>query len=190
MIPTDFAWRFELMEVLPISIIVGYACASLKGRALSLLLLVLLVSPLAFLGFQNATSLTPTISVQGYSDLQKMASMVGNESVLMTQGGGVAYWPEYVLGLPLVSNATTWMQDGYTVYVLVGGQGGSGPGNLLPGVGVVQGLPAQQGGPGGNPDDGAPSGQGPQSGGSSQTINTSNLTLVYRGSVYSLYAYG
>jgi len=189
-IPSDFAWRFEAMEFIPVSIIVGYALASLKGRGLVVLALIILLSPLALLGYQTATSLSPTVSVQGYSELEKMATVVGNRSVLIIEGGGMAYWPQYVLGLPVVTNATQWLGKGYTVYVLVGSQGGAGPGNSGTGAPAAQGPPNQQPSDGGaGPGVGGPGGQGSLPGVSTPGLNTANLTLVYQGSVYSLYKY-
>jgi len=191
-IPTDFAWRLELMEFLPVSFIIGYACASLNGKLLRILVLLLLVGPLAFLGYQNAVSLAPTITAQGYADLKSMSTLVSDHSVLVTQGAGTAYWPQYLLGLPVESNSTAWLQAGYNVYLLVGSQGQQGQGNMGQGASALRGQPDQQA-PGGQDalpglDGSGP--QGPQTGGSSAALDTSNMTVVYQGTIYSLYKLG
>lgn len=134
-VPADFAWRFQLMELLPISVVAGYACASVNTKALRILVL-LLVSPVALLGYQDAASLTPTISSQGYSEISAMAALASSHSVLLVQGTGVnAYWPEYLLGLPVVSNATTWLCAGYSAYLVVGSQGLVAQGPVGPALG-------------------------------------------------------
>ena len=156
--------------------------------------LFLLVSPLAFVGFQSATSLTPTISAQGYADLKSMAALVSDHSVLVTQGAGMAYWPQYLLGLPVVSNSTAWLQAGYNVYVLVGsgqqgqqglanpGQGAPTPGSqpTRPSPGDGNALPGLDG----------PRAQGLPIGGSQTAVDIANMTVVYQGTVYSLYELG
>jgi 4-amino-4-deoxy-L-arabinose transferase-like glycosyltransferase len=197
-IPTDFAWRFQLMEFLPVSIIIGYACARINRNNWPILAAFILVAPVALLGFQTATTLTPMISTQQYADLQHMATLVStNNPVLVVQGIGMDYWPEFILNLPVVSNSTTWLQNGYNVYLLVATQGQPGaPNNNA-------NSPGGMGTPNNNqtlPGGGAPNQLGPPSmpiGGSFppqnpgtsglQTGSVSNATLLYSGATYSLY---
>jgi len=204
-IPTDFAWRFQLMEFISIAIIISYAVSALvrlNQKGWAVLGLVLLLAPVAFVGYQTATSLSPTISSQQYADLTQMASAVDrNNSVLVVQNSmGMAYWPEFLLDLPVVSNSTLWQEKGYTVYVLVGqtgqqsmsntgGQGGFGGGNPPQGGDFNTGGFSQQGNPGSIQNTGPPQnmGQGVSDGQSNNSISLTNATLVYSGSSYSLY---
>jgi hypothetical protein len=202
-IPNDYAWRFQLMEFLPASIIVGYACAMIKRRDTLVLAAFLLIVPVALTGFNTASNFSPTISQQSYNDLQTMASKISStNSMLLVQGGGVAYWPQYILGLPIVSNSTQWLQKGYSVYLLVGSDqggrqngngfnggvpGGNGGGFAGPG-GVGPGQ--QNGSPGGFNNGGSTNGglpiNSPQNQGGT-TIDASNATVIYSGQSYTLY---
>ncbi len=200
-IPSDFAWRFQLMEFLPASIIIGYAFAKIKRRDLLVLAAFILIVPVAVVGFQSASALTPTISQQSYAGLVHMSTLVSTQnSVLLIEGGGMAYWPEYILNLPVVSNSSLWLQKGYTVYVLTGGQGlggiqngpnnGFSSGTAGPGTGNFGGPGAlgQQGGMQGVPSGGASLGGGPQNQSfANQTYDLSNATVVYKGNSYTLY---
>lgn len=201
MIPSDFAWRFELMELIPVSIITGFAFARINGKKpLAALAVLILIVPLAFAGFQTGTALTPSISQQAYSDLVHMSTLVStNHSVLIVNGGGgnAAYWPEYVLNLQLASNSTLWLQKGYTVYELVGGQGmgmGGAPNGLNGGFGGgpnagnfgAPGAPGQQNNMQGIPSGGAFPNGAPEN----PSLNLTNATVVYSGNTYTLYKLG
>ena len=180
-----------MMEFLPVSSIIGYACARVNRGTLSILAMFLLVSPMALLGFQSAIALTPTISTQAYADLQYMASLVSDHSVLVVQGMGVAYWPEYILNLPVVSNSTNWLQDGYDVYLLLGYQGQQIMANGVPNPQIRQGRQDPPGMPSGWPGVQSPlpddqDSRNPNEG-FSQNLDISNATLLYKGTVYSLY---
>jgi hypothetical protein len=64
-IPADFAWRFELMEFISVAVIVGYACATLmrlNKKVYAVLAMVALLLPVAIVGYQTASSFTPTIT--------------------------------------------------------------------------------------------------------------------------------
>jgi 4-amino-4-deoxy-L-arabinose transferase-like glycosyltransferase len=202
-IPADFAWRFQLMEFLSVAIIGGYTCSALlriNRRDLAIVAMIAMLLPVAFVGYQTAVSFSPTISSQGYTDLQQMASSITKEnSVLLVQGSGgtMAYWPEYLLGLEVVSNSSLYLEQGYNVYVLVGSQAQTGMlGNNFsgpPGMGGNAGL-GGFGGPGGllSPptQGGMPNGGGFQNGGqnsANSAVSLTNATLVYSGTVYSLY---
>lgn len=182
-IPADFGWRFELMEFIPVAVIVGYAYAALtrlNKKEYAVIAIVILLLPVALVGYQTASSFTPTISSQQYSDLNQMATQVSrNNSVLFIQNGGMsAYWPEAILNLQAVTNASVWQAKGYSVYVLEGSQNGSnfGPPNGNQGPNVFQG--------------GAPPNLQQGSGRSNSNISLANATLVYSGSAYSLYKLG
>lgn len=186
-IPADFAWRFELMEFISVAVIVGYTCAALtrlNKKDYAVLAMVALLVPVAFVGYQTASSFTPTITSQQYSDLNQMAHQVSaNNSVLFIQNGGMsAYWSEAILNLQAVTNASIWQAKGYNVYVLEGSQvgfGGNG-GNFGPPSGPDnQGPNVFQGG--------APPNLQQGSGRSTGNISLANATLVYSGSAYSLY---
>lgn len=178
-IPMDFAWRFELMEFISVAVIVGYACAALtrlNKKVYAVLAMVALLAPVAIVGYQTASSFTPTITSQQYSDLNQMASEISrNNSVLVIQNGGMsAYWPEAILNMQAVTNASTWQNRGYSVYVLEGSQnGGFGPSNGNQGPSVYQG--------------GAPPNLQQGTGRTTNNISLTNATLVYSGSAYSLY---
>jgi len=207
-IPSDYAWRFQLMEFIPVSVIVGYACARISRRDLRVLAVIALILPVVALGFQTATTLTPTISTQEYADLQKMATLVSsNNSALLVQGMGMPYWPEFILNLPVVTNSTIWLQSGYNVYVLVTLQGQPGTPNQNPNTSGgasgggspsfsafngtnsgQQGPPFSQGPPG-IPNGGNLPNSGPQNPTveNNQNLNLTNATLIYTGTAFSLY---
>lgn len=183
-IPADFAWRFELMEFISVAVIVAYACAALtrlNKKKYAVLAMVALLLPFAIVGYQTASSFTPTISSQQYNDLNQMATQISaNNSVIFIQNGGMsAYWPEAILNLQAVTNSTYWLTKGYNVYVLEGSQGANA-GNLgLPNGSGNQGPSVFQGG--------APPNLQQGSGRSTNNITLTNATLVYSGSAYSLY---
>jgi hypothetical protein len=187
-IPADFAWRFELMEFISVAVIVGYACAALtklNKKGYAVLAMVVLLAPVAFVGYQTASSFSPTISSQQYSDLNQMVTQVSaNNSVLFIQNGGMsAYWPEAILNLQAVTNASIWQAKGYNVYVLEGSQNA-----FLPGNGGNFGPPNGLGNQGPNVfQGGAPPNLQQGSGRSTDNISLANATLVYSGSAYSLY---
>lgn len=199
-IPSDFAWRFELMELIPVSIITGYAFAAIRGKEelLTALAVLVLIVPVAVVGFQSGTTLTPSISQQAYADLVHMSTLVStNHAVLLVNAAGAnsEYWPEYVLNLQVVSNSTTWLQKGYTVYELVGGQSQGGAQNTLNGGfgggpnGSNPGAPGQQNNIPGTPGGGAPT-NGATGNQNAETLNLTNATLVYSGNTYTLYKLG
>jgi hypothetical protein len=197
-IPTAYAWRFQVMEFLPVAVIMGYACSvltRLNRKQLAIGLMVLMLVPVAYIGYQQAVMMSPTISSTAYNELTQMASSISTDNaVLLIQGsrGNDVYWPEAILNLKAVSNATTYQQQGYTVYVLVGSSQSGGMGNR-PGVPTNTN---NNGGFGGQGGFGGPSQGGFQGeGGSQQNSNTNttnstllaNATVVYNGSAYSLY---
>lgn len=166
-IPSDFAWRFELMELIPTSIITGFAFERIKeNEVLPIFAVFLIILPVAVVGFQTGTSLTPTITQQEYSDLVHMSTLVShNNSVLIVNAGGAnaEYWPQYVLNLRVVSNSTPWLQKGYIVYELVSGESQGGPQNFQNAVAGNQNV---------------------------ENLNSTNATVVYSGSTYTLYKLG
>jgi len=103
------------MEFLPVSIIIGYACAHLNRKDLPLLAVFILLVPVALVGFQSANSPTPTISTQQYSELQHMATLVSsNNSVLVVQGNGYGLLArvssQSSTGLKFDCLASEWLQ--------------------------------------------------------------------------------
>lgn len=199
-IPTAYAWRFQVMEFLPVSVIIGYACSvltRLNRKQLAVGLMLLMLVPVAYVGYQKAVTMSPTISSEAYSELTHMASSISRDnSVLVIQGSGNAvYWPEAILNLQVVSNATVWQEQGYTVYVLVGsGQNIGGNSAGVPtntnGTGGFAGQggfgPGQQGQGGGFPSGGQQNSSS-GNGSTSTTTTLTNATVVYSGTSYSLY---
>jgi 4-amino-4-deoxy-L-arabinose transferase-like glycosyltransferase len=192
-IPSEFVSRFQFMEFLPAAIIVGYALTKIKRKDLLALATVALVLPVIVVGFQSANASTPSISPQAYADLQRMATLISsNNSVMVVESMGPApYWPQYVLGLPAVSNASTWLHDGYNVYVLVGRM--QTPNNQ-PNF-QDYGFPPFQAGPNGRPQapflqptqPRLPGGNAAQQNPQGANADLSNATLLYNGNTYDLY---
>ena len=95
----------------------------------------------------------------------------------------MAYWSEFILNHPVVSNSTIWLQAGYDVYMAVGSEGPQGRTNG--GLGPASG----QGNPPPTPDAVSPRGQGPPNidDGTLRDVGNPTGTLLYKGTVYSLY---
>jgi len=100
-IPQQWLWRFMLMEFIPISFIVGYGVSKIKmeSKVMAAIFLIIIIFPVVIQGLgaarPRARYMSPTISEEGYHELEAIAGIIPSDSVVVVDPS-VMYWVEYV----------------------------------------------------------------------------------------------
>ena len=95
-IPTNFLWRFALVQFYQGSIVIGGIFSRLRvEKALALTLLVIVASPYVIDFYFGRNMVRPIISMKDYHDLEHLISQVpeGSTVIAMTHA---FYWVEYI----------------------------------------------------------------------------------------------
>lgn len=98
----EWAWRFLLMEFVPVSIVAGITLSATRERQASLALAILIVSPIVLQALQATYTVRPSITKEEYEDLLMLRPYLSGSSyrILCPMSRMSRYWPEYILGYP------------------------------------------------------------------------------------------
>jgi len=93
----EWAWRFLLMELVPIGIITGIATTRPRDKISSLVILTILITPIIIQTGDAVLRVAPTTTLEGYNDLLKIREIMNNNKY-HARCRADKYWFEYVLG--------------------------------------------------------------------------------------------
>jgi len=93
----SWAWRFLLMECIPIALFIGILLMRFRDKVTSILVALILLLPIILQGFHSLLMVRPTIQLSTYRDLQKISTIIdGSNFKLLIHLD--RYWIEYLLG--------------------------------------------------------------------------------------------
>jgi hypothetical protein len=96
LIPSEWLWRFLLMEFIPIAFILGYSVSKMERKVAITIFLLIAVFPVVIQGVEASKRLGPTISEEGYAELEEMKTVLPSDSVVVVEPR-LMYWVEYIL---------------------------------------------------------------------------------------------
>lgn len=116
-IPSEWLWRFLLMEFIPIAFILGYCVSKMERRVAVVIFLIIVVFPTVLQGVEASKYMGPTINEKGYGELVMMRDLVPSNSVVVVEPR-LMYWVEYVLRCDTARAPSLTLWQSYT-HVLV-----------------------------------------------------------------------
>jgi len=95
-IPSEWLWRFMLMEFIPIAFILGYSVSKMEHRVAVTIFLIIVIFPIVIQGFEASRLMGPIINEKGYSELVAIKDVIPPNSVIVVEPR-LMYWAEYVI---------------------------------------------------------------------------------------------
>ena len=96
----EWAWRFALMELIPVSLIAGLLVSRARDRLAQLAISALITITIVAQALWMAQGVRPSIPYEGYLDLVELREVIPKNSPYVIHCRISRYWPEYVLGWP------------------------------------------------------------------------------------------
>jgi len=96
----EWAWRFALMELIPVSLIAGLLVSRARDRLAQLAISALITITIVAQALWMAQGVRPSIPYEGYLDLVELREVIPKNAPYVIHCRISRYWPEYVLGWP------------------------------------------------------------------------------------------
>ncbi len=112
----EWAWRFMLMEHVPVGILAGVIVSRIKSRYSAAALAVVIIIPILAQTLQVAESVRPSIPYEGYLDLLEIKDIIGYGSPYVPRCRFSRYWFEYILGRREISKPRYLLYCPYNKY--------------------------------------------------------------------------
>jgi hypothetical protein len=111
-VPSEWLWRFLLMEFIPIAFILGYSVSKMERKVAVIIFLIIVIFPIVIQGVEASKHMGPTINEKGYSELVAMRGVLPSDSVVVVEPR-LMYWVEYVTELNTVRSPSPTLWQSY-----------------------------------------------------------------------------
>ena len=128
----DWGWRFRLMTMVPISVVIGALTSKIGSRTASLSMVILLIGIIGIGAARVALETHPLISREEYEELEEASKVVPQGSVVVIRSHVNPYWVEYLLGSDRAGRIASELWEAYDhVLMLVEPKGRVPKGEVL-----------------------------------------------------------
>ncbi len=95
-IPSEWLWRFLLMEFIPVAVILGYSSSKMERKMALAIFLILVIFPLILQSVEASKNMGPTINEKGYHELVMMSDHIIQSNSVIVINPQIGYWIQYV----------------------------------------------------------------------------------------------
>jgi hypothetical protein len=113
LIPSEWLWRFLLMEFIPIAFILGYSVSKMERKIAVTIFLLIAIFPAVIQGVEASKWMGPTINEKGYDELRAMKIVLPSDSVVVVEPR-LMYWVEYILECDIAKRPSPELWESYT----------------------------------------------------------------------------
>ncbi|MFQ6074127.1 MAG: glycosyltransferase family 39 protein [Candidatus Bathyarchaeia archaeon] len=113
LIPSEWLWRFLLMEFIPIAFILGYCVSKMERKVAVTIFLLIAVFPVVIQGVEASRMMGPIINEKGYRELKAMKDVLPSDSVVVVEPRFM-YWAEYILECDIAKRPSPSLWQSYT----------------------------------------------------------------------------
>jgi hypothetical protein len=113
LIPSEWLWRFLLMEFIPIAFILGYSVSKMERKVAVTIFLLIAVFPVVIQGVEASRRMGPIISEKGYAELEAMRDVLPSDAVVLVEPRFM-YWVEYILECDIAKRRSPSLWQSYT----------------------------------------------------------------------------
>lgn len=113
LIPSEWLWRFLLMEFIPIAFILGYSVSKMERKVAVTIFMLIAIFPVIFQGVEASKRMGPTIDQRGYVELEAMKIVLPSDSVVVVEPRFM-YWAEYILECDIAKRPSQDLWQSYT----------------------------------------------------------------------------
>jgi len=117
-IPTEWLWRFLLMEFIPISFVIGYSFSKMQTKIATSILLLLCLFPMILQAVAMSGTLRPTIEEVDYHEIESMREYILPNSVVV---GDLryGYWVQYITRTDIAKRLSSELWQNYEHVLLL-----------------------------------------------------------------------
>ena len=113
LIPSEWLWRFLLMEFIPIAFILGYSVSKMERKVAVTIFLLIAVFPVVIQGVEASKWMGPTINAKGYGELEVMKTVLPSDLVVVVEPR-LMYWVEYIFECDIARHPSPSLWQSYT----------------------------------------------------------------------------